>query len=78
MNRLYVELGLKPLDPAVMRGLLDSIEYSHTKTHEDRSKPQSLSGVQTGALDRWRHQLSEDQLGWIGALSTQCRTVVRV
>ena len=28
-----------------------------------------MSGVQTGALDRWRHQLSEDQLGWVSALS---------
>jgi hypothetical protein len=69
LNRLYVELGLEPLDPTMMRGLLDSIEYSHTKTHEERGRPQSLSGVQAGALDRWRHQLSEDQLDWVCALS---------
>ena len=69
LNSLYVELGLEPIAPAKLRDLLNLIEYSQTKTHEERGRPQSLSGVQAGALDRWRQQLSEDRLAWVCSVS---------
>lgn len=70
LNRLYAELGLEPLAVAEASQILASIEYTHTKTHEERGKPQTLEGVQAAALDRWRHQLSDDQLRWICALAS--------
>jgi hypothetical protein len=72
LNRLYAELGLERLKPAALRNLLDSIEYTNTKTYEEQGKPQrqTLVGVQPLALDRWRQQLSDEQLHWICALTT--------
>ena len=69
LNRLYSELGLKPLKPTALRALLDPIQYSNTRAHTERGKPQTLSGVQPVALDRWRSALSDDQVRWICALT---------
>jgi hypothetical protein len=69
LNKLYQELGLDPIKPAMLRGLLDSIEYSHTKTHTEQGKPRTLTGVQAIALDRWRRELSDEQLRRICAIA---------
>lgn len=70
LNMLYAELGLDTLDPAVLHGLLDSIEYSHTKTHKEQGKPRTLAGVQTAALDRWRRELSDEQLRMVCTIAS--------
>lgn len=70
LNRLYAALGFPPLKPTALRSLLDSIEYTNTKTYEEQGKPQTLVGVQPLALDRWRQQLSDEQCRWICAVAS--------
>ena len=69
LNTLYARLGLPTLMDDQIQSSLARIEYSMTKTHEERGKRLAEMGVQQMALQRWRHQLSEKQLNWVCALT---------
>jgi hypothetical protein len=68
LNRLYGELGLTPLAPSAIRQALAGIEYTSTKTHEERGKP-NPTGVHRESLIRWQRQLSPEQIALVGALT---------
>jgi hypothetical protein len=69
LNRLWRHLGLKPLEiPAVEAGLA-KIEYTTTKTHEERGRVVNSSGLHTAALTRWQTQLSPQQIANICTLT---------
>jgi hypothetical protein len=69
LNLVWTELGLDRLDPQTMQAALAKIEYTTTKTHEERGKGPNASGLHTAPLTRWREQLSPDQVVHICALT---------
>ena len=78
LNTLYGGLGLRALSDTEVRSALANIEYSMTKTHQERGKRLSETGVQQVALQRWRKQLSEKQTDWVCALTEARGPILRL
>jgi len=68
LNHLYSELGLEALPPSNIHAALDNLEYTSTKTFEERGR-ENPTGVHPESLARWQTQLSPEQIALVGALT---------
>jgi hypothetical protein len=62
LNDLYARLGLATVDAGQLQRSLATIRYSTTNADEERGRSAKVSGIQSSALDRWRNQLTQEQL----------------
>ncbi len=71
LNRVYGFLGIDPLDEATIASALSGIFYKTTQAYTDKAPEDRVKkkGVQTEGLDRWRRELSAEQLGIVTALT---------
>jgi hypothetical protein len=69
LNRIYGELGLDRLDVNTVQAALAGIEYTSTKTYEERGRGPNPRGLHTAPLNRWREQLSREQVTLVSGLT---------
>jgi hypothetical protein len=66
LNRIYDFLGLSMMDPEAIFEALSRMTYSRTQMHRE---PETIKGLRKDSLDRWRQELSKEQVAIITTLT---------